>query len=94
MYQANSAKIMRPWIPVTANEQDNTCEVQVWGRTYTAASSCMLSSVVSQKRELLAAPIRIVGTDNGRDICFTDAKCFLMDEVTKESAAFCCAAEA
>lgn len=94
MYQANSAKIMRPWIPVTANEQDNACEVQVWGRTYTAASSCMLSSVVSQKRELLAAPIRIVGTDNGRDICFTDAKCFLMDEVTKESAAFCCAAEA
>lgn len=94
MYQADPAKIMRPWTPIAASEQNNTCEINVWGRTYKMAGTCMPSSVVSQGKELLAAPMRIVGTDNDKDIAFTDAKCFLMNDVTPESAAFCCAAEA
>ena len=91
MYFADAKKIMRPWTPVKAEEQNNTCHIGVWGREYTASGSCLLSSVISQGKELLASPIRVVATDNDKDITFEHAKCFLMDEVTEESAAFCCA---
>ncbi len=94
MYYADSKKIMRPWTPVKAEEKNNACSVSVWGRTYTADGSCMLSSVISQTQELLAGPMRVVATENGKDVCFENAKCFLMDEVTPEAAAFCCGAEA
>lgn len=94
MYIANPKKIMRPWTPVAASEENNCCKIGVWGREYTASGTPMLSSIISQNQELLAGPIRIVATENGKDIAFENAKCFLMDEVTPESAAFCCGAEA
>lgn len=93
MYYADAKKLMRPWTPVKAWEKDHTCGIGVWGREYTNQGSCMLSSVISQKQELLAGPIRIVATDNGKDVCVEQASCFLMDDVTPESAAFCCGTE-
>ena len=94
MYYADSTKIMRPWTPVEANEGDNSCKIGVWGREYQVNGSPMLSSMISQNQELLAGPMRVLATENGNDICFENAKCFLMDEVTPEAAAFCCGGEA
>ena len=94
MYYGDSKKIMRPWTPVQAVEKDNSCTVAVWGREYTVSGSPLLSSLVSQGKELLAGPMRVVATENGKDVSFENAKCFLMDAVTPESAAFCCGAEA
>ena len=94
MYYADPNKIMRPWTPVCAKEENNECTVDVWGRKYTASGTPLLSSLVSQGKELLAAPIRVLATENGKDVAFDNAKCFLMDDVTAEAAAFCCGAEA
>lgn len=94
MYYANPDKIMRPFEPIKASEENNSCKINVWGREYVTSDSCMLSSLISQKQELLAGPMRVVATENGKDISFENAKCLLMDEVTPEAAAFCCGAEA
>ncbi len=82
-------KIMRPWIPVHAAEKDNFCKVSVWGREYTVSGGPLLSSLMPHNMELLAGSMRVLATENGKGTSFEDAKCFLMDEVTAESAAFC-----
>lgn len=93
MYYADPDKLMRPWEPTEAFESDNKCTVRVWGREYEAGECGMLSSVISQNRQLLAAPMRIVAAEGGGDVVFSGAQCYLMNDVTEEAAAFCCAAE-
>lgn len=65
-----------PWTDLTAEEIENGVKVNVWGREYVAKDSLFFSSVLSQGEELLAAPIRIVGKENGQDMKFHDTKVF------------------
>lgn len=37
MYYANPDKILMPWTPVVASEQNGACKISVWGRTYSVA---------------------------------------------------------
>jgi len=93
MYYANPDKLLMPWTPVVASEQNGACKISVWGRTYSVADGCMPSSIISQNEELLAAPIRIVATENGEEITYVNGQCFLMDDTTPEAASLCCTAE-
>lgn len=93
MYSADPKKIMRPWTPVEAVEEENVCRINVWGRQYTVAGNILPSSMISSDKEMLAAPMRVAAGENGKDVVFSEAKCYLMDEVTPEAAGFCCASE-
>ena len=54
--------------PMTSAEADGRCEVRPWNRQYTLSDSPFLSSILSGDEELLAAPMRLVGIENGREL--------------------------
>lgn len=58
--------------PISASARDGRCEVTPWNRKYTLDGSPFLSSIISGGEELLAAPMRLVGLENGNEIVVTD----------------------
>ena len=60
-------KVMAPWTPVTVNEDGNSIKAGVWGREYASGNDSFLQSVISQNQEILAGPVRFVGTEDGID---------------------------
>jgi len=70
--------VMKPWTPVKVTEDGNNVGTHVWGRDYTSGSKSFLESVVSQGDELLAGPVRFVGTEEGTECVWDDWKNFLM----------------
>lgn len=59
--------VIKPWTPIAVSEKDGEIVAEVWGRRYTIGKKSFLQSVVSQGKELLAAPIRLVGTEDGEE---------------------------
>ena len=59
--------------PMTSTEADGRCEVRPWNRQYTLSDSPFLSSILSGDEELLAAPMRLVGIENGRELVLDSA---------------------
>lgn len=55
--------------PLSATYENGRCEIIPWNRKYTLDGSPFLSSVISGAEELLAAPMRLVGTENGKELC-------------------------
>lgn len=82
-------KVMKPWTPVRTNYNSNNVSVEVWGRTYKAGNTSFLESVVSQNKELLAAPVRIVGTENGEEIKWDKFNNFVMENTGDAVASVC-----
>ena len=66
------------WHPVDASHVGRDVSVEVWGRTYAQQGTAMLSSILNQGRELLAAPIRLTGEANGEPIVWQDEGCYLL----------------
>lgn len=66
------------WNPLEALHTGKDVSVEVWGRTYTQQGTAMLSSLVNQGREVLAAPIRLTGEANGEPIVWEDEGCYLL----------------
>lgn len=64
--------------PITISSDSNKKEINVWNRKYTLSDSPLLSSVISGGEELLAAPMRLVGTENGKDLVISDVTSCLM----------------
>ena len=60
--QIGTSKVPQPWTPVMV-EQDHKGEIKVsvWGRDYYFENSPFPFRIVSQGKELLAAPVRLVG---------------------------------
>ena len=58
--------------PVSACAKDGRCEITPWNRKYTLDGSPFLSSIISAGEELLAAPMRLVGIENGKELVVTD----------------------
>lgn len=85
-----------PWAPVKVREEENGCSVLVWDRIYTLKDSVLFTSVVSRSNEILSAPMRLVGLENGGKIEWTEQNVFIMEETaqkvtlcaSQESAAF------
>lgn len=72
-----SGKVPAPWTPVSANNEQFKC----WGRTYSFGSG-LLSSIKSQGKELLAAPIRL--SVDGREIKTMNVKLAGTDDSTAD----------
>ena len=51
--------------PIEVSNEGLQHKVRVWGREYTFAPNSLPCSIVSQRQELLAAPMRIVGIEDG-----------------------------
>lgn len=59
-------KVLSPWTPLAVKE-GKTVIVSCWGRTYEFGSEPFLSKIVTAKRSLLAAPIRLLARANGKE---------------------------
>ena len=57
-----------PWTPVTFKQSDAGIDVGVWGRTYQFCGSPLPTSIVTNGREMLTGPVRLVGELDGEDI--------------------------
>lgn len=58
--------------PISATAQNGKCSIAPWNRNYMIDGSPFLSSVLSQGVELLSAPMRLVGIENGKELVITD----------------------
>ncbi len=71
--------IPHPWHPIEATQKDQRVDVKVWGRIATQEASLFPVSITTQQKELLYAPIRLVGRANDEDIVWQDEGCYLID---------------
>ena len=88
-----SKKVMRPWIPITVCESEDSVSVELWGRENKSGKNSFLESMRSQGRELLASPIRVVGTEDGEEFVFSDYNIFSMDGIGGDSSEIVASAE-
>lgn len=64
----DSERLLPPWTPVTLQREATGVEVGVWGRKMRLANSPLPASIVAAGEELLAAPIRLAGSVDGKPI--------------------------
>lgn len=81
-----------PWTPVAVAERNGCCDIALWGRDYTMDRSVLFSSIRTQGQELLSAPMRIVGRENGHDIWWDRQETFVLD-AGAEQAVICATQE-
>lgn len=75
-------KIPSPFIPLRVETEGLTHTVSIVGRSYTFGADGMISSVISEGNELLAAPMRLVLEEDGQSAQFQN------DYLTNESESF------
>ena len=67
-------RVIKPFTPVTLERgKENT--VGVIGRKYVFDEKSMIKSIIVREKELLAGPMRIVGTEDGQDIVWNINDC-------------------
>ena len=86
-------KVMPPWTPMKYSENGNNVTTEMWGRKYISGDKSFLESVISQGEELLAGPIRIVETENGKDIVWGEFTNLLMNDSDEETVCIVSAAQ-
>ncbi len=74
--------LMHPFTPLVVKDGEKGKTVEMSGRRYTVGENSLPVSILAEGEELLAAPIRLVGTENGEEIVWQT------DYETNESAAF------
>lgn len=79
--------------PVTNVKNGKKYEVSVWNRTYTINESPFFSSILSGGKEVLASPIRVVGSQNGKEINWTEFVNLDMVDWNGKSQMFCQSAQ-
>lgn len=85
-------KPVSPWIPMRSQQEDNTCRVFLWDRCYTVADDVLFTSIQSRNHEILNAPMRLVGLENGQEICWQEKSPFVM-EANGEKVTLCASQE-
>lgn len=65
-------KILDPFLPVRVETHELSHTVNVVGRSYTFGPDGMITSIVTQGKELLASPMRIVMEEDGEESVFDD----------------------
>ncbi|MBQ4109097.1 MAG: hypothetical protein IJC80_06820 [Clostridia bacterium] len=75
-------KIPNPFIPLRVETNELSHTISIVGRSYTFGADGMISSVISEGEELLAAPMRLVLVEDGECAQFQD------DYLTNESESF------
>ena len=64
-------KVPAPWTPVKTATRSNGIATECWGRKYEFGRKSLLRQVMSAEKLMLAAPIRLIGKVNGRNIAWT-----------------------
>lgn len=65
----NSSRVPAPWTPLKISPSKNEVSVGVQGRNYTFGEQAALPTRIETCDEnILASPVRIVGTINGRPV--------------------------
>ena len=85
-----------PWPPVKVRKEGNGYSILSWDRIYSLRDSVLYTSVVSHGNEILSAPMRLTGSENGMEIEWREQNAFIMEETaqkvticaSQESAAF------
>lgn len=72
-------EVLYPWRPIEAAQTGNKVDVSFYGRTITQDGSLFPTSILTQGRELLFAPIRLVGEENGSPIFWEEQGCYLLN---------------
>ena len=85
-------KPITPWIPMSVSEGNDLCAVSMWDRTYTVDKNVLFTSIVSRGNEILNAPIRLVGLENGEEIVWKEQSPFVMS-ANEEQVTLCCSQE-
>jgi hypothetical protein len=70
-----SDEVLPPWTPVAASGN----VVSVWGRTHKFGSLPFPTSIVTRETEVLAAPITLSGTVDGKPLAWTGPACQLAE---------------
>lgn len=73
------SKVLHPWHAIEAAQTGNSVEVGFWGRKVRQDASLFPISIQTQEKELLYAPIRLVGMANDEEIIWHDQGCYLLD---------------
>jgi len=60
--------LLPPWTPVKVQEKASEVQVGVWGREYRFAGAVLPAAVSTADAEILAGPMRLVGTVDGKPI--------------------------
>lgn len=82
-------KIMAPWTPMKAYEDDRICKAAMWGREYTVENNVLFTSMTSLGEELLHAPMKLVALENGgKQSVWQEQTSFLMSS-TEENIVIC-----
>lgn len=87
------SKIMNPWIPMECEENGNNITTTLWGRKYISGEKSFLQSIISQGQEILAGPVRLVGTENGKELEWGDFTNLLMNNSNEELVSIVSAAQ-
>ena len=74
--------------PVESKKVENTYEASVWNRKYTISDSPFFSSIISGGQEILAGPVRLVGTCFGKPIEWEACENFEMADTDGKSRTF------
>lgn len=69
-----------PWISMEAEQTENCCKISMWDRTYTIDNDVLFTSIKSRGNEILNAPIRIIGIENGEEIKWNEQAPFIMQK--------------
>lgn len=85
-------KPVSPWIPVTAVQTESGTAVSMWDRTYTLERDVLFTSIISRGNEILSAPMRLIGLENGEEIIWREQQSFIFEK-TEENAVICGAQE-
>ena len=64
-------QVLPPFTALTAARTESGCSVSPWGRTYEFASAPFLTQITSKGAPLLAGPLRLLATIDGREAVWT-----------------------
>ena len=65
--------VPKPWTAIEKTEREGKISLKVWGREYALDKSLLFTSITSQGEDLLRAPIKIFGIENGEEFCAGEA---------------------
>lgn len=84
-----NSKVLKPFIPINVSEDKGNTEISLWGRKYIMSSKGIISQIISQGEELLTSPIRVVGTENGKEIVWESIDSFVMNDSDDAKVSVC-----
>ncbi len=86
-------EVLSPWTPINLKKENNNISIKLWGRKYSCGEKSFIESIISQEEELLNAPIRFVGTENGKEIVWGNFKNMVMTGSDESEVTVCSTAE-